>query len=230
MSDVLKKPVHLAILKPTHIEKLTSEGKLPVSRFGVPTMERQPLPQPEKKQAPTAVSAVPKFSAIASSQGADLLKKNKKQVMLKVIYEQLPPIAPERKPPCQSCKTAACCKAFIVNISKEEYESGFYGDSAIALTPDIYKQLKSTFILPALVGSPITRNEETTSYVLEGKLGEPCPFLTASNRCGIYDIRPVTCRTYSCVGDARITEGMRQGTEPISPISLAMRKSKKNAK
>lgn len=217
MSEILKKPVHLAILKPTHVEKLSAEGKLPASPFGVSVPSRDALPKPPV-ESKSAVPAIPKFSLLANKDSADLAKKNKKQVMLRVLYEQVPPIPEDKKPPCESCKTSACCVAFVVNITKEEYESGLYGDNAVALTPEIYAQLKSAFILPAMVGGPVDRKESATVYFLEGKVGERCPFLTSANRCGIYDIRPVTCRTYSCVGDPRITDGIRQGTEPILAI------------
>ena len=33
-------------------------------------------------------------------------------------------------------------------------------------------------------------------YVIEKQDGMPCPFLTQYNRCGIYELRPLDCRTW----------------------------------
>lgn len=206
--DILKKPVHLAILKPTHIQKLANEGKLRDAPFSVPANVQQvQLPEPVKEKTSTlGLEKLERPKVIQS----DLFKKNKKQLNLRVLHDRVPPLPDHLKPPCSSCKTAACCSAFAVNISKEEYESGLYGDAAVQLTPEMYKQLRSNFLLPVMAGLPFKPD-----YFLEGKIGDPCPFLTTENSCGIYDIRPTTCRTYTCVGDPRITEGMRQGTEGL---------------
>jgi Fe-S-cluster containining protein len=222
--DILKKPVHLAILKPTHIQKLAEAGKLPASPYGLnPAVEQAPLPAPTVEKANSLGLGKLLKPQVAQS---DLLKKNKKQLQLRIIHDRIPPLSPEKVPPCNSCKTAACCVAFAVNITQQEYDSGLYGDAAVALTPDMHKQLQSKFLLSAVYGSPKIRDKP--AYFLDGKIGEPCPFLTADKRCGIYDIRPATCRTYTCVGDSRITEGMRQGTEGLDIVVNTVVKNRKN--
>jgi Fe-S-cluster containining protein len=210
--DLLKKPVHIALLRPTQLEKLAAEGKIAQTQFGVdPNGSGQPLPV-EQKEKPYKV-ALPKAPNYA--------KTAKKQVQLRVIHNSVPPIPAELQPPCGTCKTAACCYVFVVNIDELEYEAGIYGDAAVKLTPEMYQQLRGRFVLAQMVTAP--RASKKPGYYLEGKIGEPCPFLTKDNKCGIYDIRPKTCRVYTCVGDPRITEGMRQGTEPIDAVSVLTR-------
>lgn len=219
--DVLKKPVHVAVLKPTHLETLAEAGKISATPFGIsPKSSNVPLPKPvvEKPRA----FGLPKLEK-QQVMSSDLLKKNKLRIKLKVLHESVPPVPKDKIPPCSSCKTAACCRAFVVNISQIEYDSGVYGDAAVKLTPEIYEQLKSRFVAPAVLGAPVT-NTHKDSYYLEGKIGEPCPFLTADQKCGIYDVRPVTCRAYTCAGDTRITDGMRSGEEPINTFTLARKK------
>lgn len=211
--DVLKKPVHLALLRPTQLEKMAMEQKIAASPFGVdPNVPAPPLPV-EQKEKPFKV-ALPKAPSYT--------KTAKKQIQLKVLHDNVPPIPEDKKPPCSTCKTAACCYVFVVNIDEIEYESGVYGDAAIKLTPEMFQQLRSRFALPQMMTAPRQAGDKP-AYYLEGKLGEPCPFLTDNKRCGIYDIRPRTCRMYTCVGDSRITEGMRQGTEPIDAVSVLTR-------
>lgn len=213
--DVLKKPVHLALLRPTQLDKLAAERKIEATPFGIDPSAGPAVPLPtEQKERPPRVS-LPKVPNYA--------KAAKQQVHLKVLYDNLPTIPPDKQPPCETCKTAACCYVFVVNIDELEYESGLYGDAAVKLTPEIFQQLRSRFIAPQMITAPRQMSESKNSYYLEGKIGEPCPFLTKDNKCGIYDIRPRTCRVYSCVGDPRITEGMRQGTEPIDAVSVLRR-------
>ncbi len=209
--DVLKKPVHVALLRPTQLERLAANKKIAATPFGLdPSLEPQPLPK-EVKEKPYTLPKAPNYT-----------KQAKKQVQLKVIHDRIPPIPEEQQPPCSSCKTSACCYVFVVNIDELEYESGLYGDAAVKLTPEIYKQLRSRLNLTQMVTAP-RENVEKNTYYLEGKIGQPCPFLTEDKKCGIYEIRPRTCRVYTCVGDPRITEGMRQGTEPIDAESILTR-------
>ena len=209
--DVLKKPVHLALLRPTQLEKMAAERKIAASPFGVdPNVATQPLPV-EQKEKPFKVT-LPKSTNYA--------KQAKKQVQLKVLHDNVSPISADKQPPCDTCKTAACCRVFVVNIDEIEYESGLYGDAAVKITPEIFQQLRSRLLLAQMVTAPRQVSVDKPAYYLEGKMGEPCPFLLENNRCGIYEIRPRTCRVYTCVGDPRITEGMRQGTEPIDAMSV----------
>ncbi len=210
--DVLKKPVHVALLRPTQLDKMAAEDKITQSPFGInPKVASAPLPT-EHKERPYKV-ALPKATNYA--------KNAKKQVQLKVMHDRVPPIPADKQPPCETCKTAACCHVFVVNIDEIEYESGVYGDTAIKLTPEMFQQLRSRFLMPQMLTAPRSTGE--SAYYLEGKLGEPCPFLTEDKKCGIYEFRPKTCRVYTCVGDPRITEGMRQGTEPIDAVSILTR-------
>lgn len=217
--DVLKRPVHLAILKPSHIQRLAEEGKIKATRFGLdPNIKPPalPAPVPQKKN----VLNLPKFNKQVV-ESSSLVKLSQKQIKLQIMHERVK--APTPTPPCDTCKTAACCRAFVVNITEDEYESGLYGESAIKLTKEIYQQLRSRYLQVTMVGAPIYPGAQA-AYYLDGKIGEACPFLGADNRCGIYDIRPITCRSYSCLGDARITEGMRQGTEAIDITTLGKRR------
>lgn len=223
-NDVLKRPVHLAILKPTHIQNLASAGHIVATPFGMdPQTAAPPLPEPVVEKV--SALGLPKALKQEIPSASSMLKKNKQHFKLRVIFDSTPPIPKEKTPPCSSCATAACCHAFVVNISQMEYESGLYGDAAIKLTPDIYNQLKSRFLAVQNLGTPVNSSHKDT-YFLDGKIGEPCPFLTEKKQCGIYDIRPVTCRTYTCVGDPRITEEMRAGTQAMDIFSLSMKKLK----
>lgn len=215
MSEVLKKPVHLAILKPTHLQKLAAENRLPTTAYSVSVPEQPDLPT-EQVEKPYSV---PKLNLPST----DLVKKSNKQMRLRMYYDRIPLMPKEKVPPCETCKVAPCCTAFVVNITKDEYESGFYGDAAIELTLEIQKQLNNQFLQFSTLGVPT--NNSKTSYFLESKIGEPCPFLTTENQCGIYDIRPATCRVYTCVGDDRITPSMRDGTSKMDLISLLTGKS-----
>lgn len=199
MTDVLKKPVHLAILRPTQLEKLAEAGVVRKTEFGLD-------PNKALLNLPKEASTTPKLSVVAPNQ---IAKQQRLQIRLRVLHQSIPPASPT--PPCDSCRTAACCHVFLVNITKDEYESGLYGDAAVKITPEISEQLKSTMLMPMVLGAPI--GSEATTHYLEGKIGEPCPFLRADKKCGIYDIRPATCRSYSCVGDPRITDKMRISLE-----------------
>ena len=212
MNEILKKPVHIALLRPTQLDKLAADHKIEASSFGVdPAVKTAALPTERTEKLGYSI---PKASQYA--------KTAKKQVQLRVIHDNVPPIPEDKTPPCSTCKTATCCKVFVVNIEELEYESGLYGDSAIKFTPEMFQQLRSKFLALQMVAAPRQVAGDKPAYYLEGKIGEPCPFLTEDMKCGIYDIRPITCRVYSCVGDARITEDMRQGVEPIDAMSVLM--------
>jgi len=211
--DVLKKPVHVALLRPTHLDELAQDKRIEKTQFGVdPNVPAQPLP--------VKTSMMPKFGLPTTSHNP--AKAAKARVRLKVLHDTVAPIPEDKTPPCDTCKTAACCHVFVVNITEVEYESGLYGDAAVKFTPEIFEQLRSRLILPQMLTAP-RPTKAAAAYFLEGKIGEPCPFLMENKRCGIYDIRPRTCRQYTCVGDPRITEGMRQGTEPIDSASILAR-------
>lgn len=199
MSDVLKKPVHAVLYKATALEQIAAEGR-------VPSSERPPLPKPAKKAAPE------KFNPLAGFKGNNLPKQQMQKVRLQVIHDSVPPLPPDKIPPCDTCKTVACCTAFLVEITDLEYESGYYGEHAIKIEAEAAKQLKSRGLLLTRYTDPVG-NEDTPQYYLEGRTGTPCPFLQDDNRCGIYEHRPLTCRSYTCIDDPRITEAVRQGEE-----------------
>ncbi len=212
-TDVLQKPVHVAILRPTHIQKLAKEGKLPQHLLSLPTPETPKLP--DGKQEPVKVQA--SYAGIAA-QGAKSRKETMIRTRLRVIHDNVPPLPKDKEPPCHECKTSACCYAFMVNITPEEYESGLYGEYAVKLTHTESENLgNSRFMKMATMHMPNvhTIQEGHPQYYLEGPVGQPCPMLQEDGKCGIYDKRPITCRVYTCVGDPRITQGMRDGTEDV---------------
>jgi Fe-S-cluster containining protein len=206
----VKKPVHPALTKPTTIRNYTETGKFPDTRFGA---SKDSFPEPPQNPAPVKPALLPKFGSSTS-----ITKKVNLKLKLQVIHERIPPIPKDQQPDCNSCKTKACCTVFVVPITEMEYESGLYGDSAVKITPEISAGLQHRWMIPTMLTAPITSNKE---YYLEGKVGEPCPFLANDGGCSIYDIRPTTCRTYTCVGDSRITESMKNGSQPINEAALA---------
>lgn len=223
--DLLKKPVHVALLKETHIRKLQATGQLQEGTpLSVQTPKKQPLPKAPRTNKRGRV--MPKYKSpldrMKGKNKVSITKQANLRVQLKVVYDQLPPLPEDQIPPCGECKTAACCKAFLVYITKEEYESGVYGDTAIRLPPEVHEQVfGSKFLAPVVVQMPMfpANAKGDNEYILEGALGQPCPFLREDNGCGIYEHRPYTCRSYTCVGDERITQEMRDGTAPIFDLS-----------
>lgn len=208
MNDVLKKPVHVAILRESHIQQLAREGKLRDQQFSLDSPEKQTLP---------TVEAKPRLTFNAPRTGPDIVKQMRLRTHLRVVHDRIPPLPADKQPPCGSCKTAACCRAYVVHITKEEFESGLYGDAAIEITDEVRRQLPRTSpnFLHVAVQMPNIAFDNTNRYFLEGVIGTACKFLGSDNRCTIYDIRPITCRQYSCVDDSRITQEMRDGTVNI---------------
>ena len=196
-SDILKQPVH-KILQ----EKAAWEDTKP--NFHHP-YESQTLEKKVVKEKPE-----PKQS---------FLSQERTKRKLKVLYNSI--VIPQNKqPPCHTCKASPCCKSYIVPILKDEYESGIYGDYAVKLTKESLQALRSqrtlSFNLNPAPG-------EDVAYVLEGVVGEACPFLGADNKCTIYEYRPKTCREYTCVDDKRITQELRDGT--AHPITASIKRN-----
>lgn len=213
MSDILKKPVHVALLRPAPVQHMAAAGTFKQTPYGLDPA----LPMPVLPKETKAASTIPRFEKPTLAVSS-ISKQTKRQVQLKVLHDLVP--APSPTPPCATCKTSACCKAFVVNITEQEYESGLYGDAAVKITPEIAQQLHSRFLAVAMLGAPVVTGTDT-AYYFEGKLGEACPFLDDHNRCRIYDIRPITCRSYGCVEDPRITDALREGTEEIDMLTLS---------
>lgn len=220
--DVLKEPVHVAIVRPTHVQALSE--RLPsggVVRTAPPAPK---LPQAEKKRPPS------RFQGLNMKASTNLVKQANKKTRLRVLHDNYPPIPKDKEPACArgECKASPCCYAFVVPITKAEYESGLYDDVAVKITPEQARQLQGGALLPIAMTTPIVFSEalKQTQYVLEGRVGEPCPFLQNDGRCGIYEDRPFTCRAYTCVGDDRITQDMRDGkTPPLSGVLAALAKN-----
>lgn len=207
--EILDKPVHIALIKPSHLEQLAREGRVPAA---LQDKVELPKEQPKKKSKTGLVSFeyLPKASFNAPT-GASVRKQTLLRTKLKVIHESVPD--PDPAPPCSSC-VAVCCKAFLVRLTEDEYESGLYGEYAVKFSPEMLKQLRSGNLAYIALNGPSPFSEDT-QYVLDGMMGEPCPFLDKNDNCSIYEHRPTVCRAYSCVGDDRVTQEMRDGTEPI---------------
>jgi Fe-S-cluster containining protein len=224
--EILKKPVHHILVKPTHLQKMVKEGRLPEALVD----KQVPLPQepkPSKKpKKRLQVLQQAKKQRLNMPSAREMRKQQQVRLRLSTIHNSIPPLDGDLTPPCDECKTSACCYAFIVGITEMEYESGLYGDFAIKIDEDTLKQLRGKVLLPTTMNGPNPFSKKD-QYVLEGMIGSPCPFLQEDGRCGVYDTRPITCRTYTCVVDDRITQGMRDGTEPILSISERMFKDDK---
>ncbi len=206
--DVLKQPVHVVVLRPHHLQELQKKGKLPGGGVIKQSPPQQELPKKEKPK---------RYNPLQSFNMKDVTKPARqamRRTRLTVLHDRIPPLPDNLKPPCDECKTSACCTAFVVSITKDEYESGYYEPYAVKLDPKYMKQLQGRMLLPSTATSPVLHVKDKPEYYLEGRLGETCSFLV-DNRCSIYEQRPITCRVYTCVGDPRITQGMRDGTEPI---------------
>lgn len=204
MTDVLKKPVHTALIPLTHIQTLQAEGKLPKNAVSLETPE--PIGLPQNKPVATSRMKLP------ISGASEIFRKEKMKTRLRVLYDKVPSIPKDKKPPCDTCTEAPCCKAFMVELTQDEYDSGLFADYAVKLTEEARNQLKfnvGTVIL-SLNALPLLLSRDDV-YYLEGEAGQPCPYLDNKNRCTIYNDRPVVCRSYTCVGDSRITEQMRTG-------------------
>ncbi len=199
----IKDPVHVAIIPITHLETLQKTRKFQDTALthaqgdnrGVlpkqlDKVDKQPLPKVK-------------------------LPSIKKRVHLKMLYDTIPKA--EEEPPCDICQ-AACCRVFIVDLLKDEYESGIFDPYVIKVTKEVSTQVHSSSILVGQMQELLTPALVTTAgkdrYVLEGQVGEPCRFLI-NNRCSIYEDRPYICRTYSCIGDTRITDEHRSGKHPM---------------
>lgn len=209
--DVLNKPVHFAVLKPSYIQEL----KLQEGGVIKKTPEAAELPKQEKPKKKSK-----KFNPFQGVQfdknTKSVTEQAKLRTHLRVLHDSYPPLPPEQVPPCDTCKASPCCSAFVVAITEDEYNSGLYGDYAVKLTQEQAKQVRGKMLLPITVTVPTVYNEEETQHFLEGRVGEPCPFLEGDGTntwCGIYEDRPLVCRAYTCVDDPRITQAMRDGEE-----------------
>lgn len=196
-----KKHTHVALVKPTLLEKLKKEGRLTRSKTVVEMPVREEVIPPKSSMA------------TAAAHGAASQDKTKARTRLRILHDKAPTPTGDKTPPCDSCVTAVCCYAFLIYLTEDEYKSGLYGDYVVKLTPEVRRQLNNRASMQTLAGmSHLTRIiDNKDAFYLEGTISEPCPFLKDS-KCSIYEHRPYVCRVYSCVGDIRITEEMRKHT------------------
>ncbi len=206
--DILKRPVHEILHTKTPIETTPKKFHHSYERVN----EKQPLPEEPKPENPTTL-----LKMDMGSPFGDFRKQEKLKRRLSVIYASIPKMAPDKVPPCSTC-VAVCCSSYIVPILKEEYESGIYGEYAVKLTVAALKQLKTQHNLPF---KWLPNDDQKDAYVLEGEVGQDCPYLGADRRCTIYESRPRTCRVYTCKDDARITDDMRSGK--VDPIFASIK-------
>ena len=118
---VLKAPVHLVVLQPSHIQKLQAKGTFPVGGLV------RPIPEPHELPGVPKPVRVPRHNPLARFKPPHVnsVKDRMKKTRLAVLHDRVLPIPDHLKPPCGTCKTSACCKAFVVGITKEEYDSGY---------------------------------------------------------------------------------------------------------
>lgn len=208
MTDILKKPVHPAINKTTVLDKLEHTNKLTKTSVSLTQPERIDLPV-ERREARSRLGTLQK-------SGKTSAHRIKAKTKLKLIYDRIPPLPKDLTPDCGSCKTQACCVAFVVPLTKMEYESGIYGDNAAKITKQAANQLKGTFAYrwSLLQMGGLFNQDKDVYYFLEGSIGMKCPYL-GDRGCTIYEDRPLTCRSYTCIGDSRITDDIRSGKQKM---------------
>ena len=213
--DILKSPVHVAVIKESHVSRLVREGKLKDVPFGLSGSGVQAQRLPRAPTEPEPPSFKNRMSSLV--RGSQIRKKSLTRARLRVIYDAVPPLTGDAVPPCESC-VAPCCSAFVIFLTPEEYESSFLGEHAVKITPEMQEQFTGVALAPSVVSVLAAKNSPLTKgspdiHMLEGAIGVTCPFLGEDKRCSIYEHRPWVCRTYTCVGDARITDAMRKGDE-----------------
>ena len=81
---------------------------------------------------------------------------------------------------CTQCGT--CCKLFLINLTEQEYRSGFFKTMFDEFVPD--------FEEAELVGANVLAQKEDGS----------CIYLQ-NNKCSIHHQRPQSCRNFFCDSD-----------------------------
>ena len=79
-----------------------------------------------------------------------------------------------------------CCHGVKVNVSAPE----------AILIAERLRTGNDELLTAVNAAAERRRNMNTDEYFISG---EGCPFLSASNECRIYDVRPVACRRHSCL-------------------------------
>lgn len=90
---------------------------------------------------------------------------------------------------CNGC--GLCCRLFLINLNKEEYQSGQYRTMFAGLDPI------TDFALAKDCGANL----------LAKKADGGCVYLDG-NLCGIHETRPKVCRDFFCTSRAKKFAGM----------------------
>jgi len=96
---------------------------------------------------------------------------------------------------CLDCTNSACCKVYVVEISKEEYEKykklGLHKN--FETRTDIFLKKNSKYKTKRK-----ELDEMHTQYFAEAKKRKDgyCTFLDKAMRCSIYENRPKVCAEY----------------------------------
>ncbi len=90
---------------------------------------------------------------------------------------------------CNGC--GLCCKLFLINLSKEEYQSGKYRT-----------MFEGFGMIPVFA-----KVKECGANLLAQKADGSCIYLTGS-KCGIHSDRPKVCRDFFCTSIAKRFEKM----------------------
>ena len=170
------------------------------------------------KKAPQPKAPAPEKRKLAphqllGQQASQARRSDALKTRLRVFWDRVPP--PDDNPPCDTCKTSVCCSAFVIQLTKQEYDSGLYAENAVEVKPG---KVSGRALALVTVGIPDLPSLKDTGYYLEGPLGVSCTFLGAQGECTIYEDRPIVCRTYSCVSDKRITQEHRDGILPPASV------------
>lgn len=83
------------------------------------------------------------------------------------------------------CEAMCCRRIHYVNISEEEAKSGMYEF-------DTVRGLKSEGCLDP------SHSDPNVTRILSKKPDGSCVYLDPSNKCSIYDKRPIVCREFEC--------------------------------
>lgn len=105
---------------------------------------------------------------------------------------------------CSQC--GLCCRLFLVDLTKEEYQSGKYKTQLeeFGLIDNFHKAV------------------ECGANILKQKRDGSCVYLK-KNKCFIYKVRPQICREFFCTSKLK---KFRKTTEKIEKKRASLRKGK----
>tara|TARA_R110000803_G_scaffold210841_2_gene284377 strand:- start:18099 stop:18542 length:444 start_codon:yes stop_codon:yes gene_type:complete len=104
------------------------------------------------------------------------------------------------EPPTFACKDgcADCCKTSVINMSAIEWE----------------------MLQPAAEEQDVHAIYVNGFYQLVPKNRLQCPFLSAANKCTVYENRPFVCRLYGTITDAEFPEWVcTENHHPDPPLT-----------